>query len=66
MEKIPSEEINKVGEKAELDWLREKDNDSYEVKPSAFRRMSAEHNYMKKFIDEIYKTLLTNLSGDNQ
>ena len=55
--KIPSEEINKIGEKAELDWLRDKNNDDYYVKASAFHRIVAEHNYMKKFIDEIYKVI---------
>ncbi len=55
MKKIPSEEINKLGEKAELNWLRDKNDKDYDVKASAFERLYAEHNYMKKFIDEIYK-----------
>ena len=55
--KIPSEEINKAGEKAELDWLKEYNERDYQLKLNAFIRLLAEHNYMKKFIDEIYKTL---------
>ena len=55
--KKPSEEINKIGEESELQWLRQFNNKDYDVKPSLVVRLRSEVNYMKKFLDEIYKTI---------
>lgn len=55
--KIPSEEIGKVGLAAEIESLRAEDDSFKRIKISAVKRLIAEHEYMKEFIDEIYAHL---------